>query len=69
MRAAQLHQTLPTREERHAEPSRLSAAVKAKAKPKQEVAKPGFGGMSRVMRAAMSEQRALSRRSNEGSNP
>lgn len=58
----------PTREERHAETSRLSAAVKAKTAPKQKTVAPGFGSMSRVMRAAMSEQGALNRRSSEGVN-
>lgn len=56
----------PTREERHSETSRLSAAVKAKTKPKQKTVAPGFGSMSRVMRAAMSEQRARKRQSYKG---
>ena len=56
----------PTREERQSETSRLSAAVKAKATPKQKAAAPGYGAMNRVMRAAVSEQRALSRQSSEG---
>ena len=56
----------PTREERHSETSRLSAAVKAKTAPKQLIPSPAFGGMSRVMRAAMAEQRALSRQSSKG---
>lgn len=56
----------PTRDERQSETSRLSAAVKAKTARKQKSVAPGFGSMSRIMRAAMAEQRALNRPTSEG---
>ena len=49
----------PTSTERHAETSRLTAAVKAKTTPKQNRKAPKQDAMSRVMRAAIAEQRAL----------
>jgi hypothetical protein len=56
----------PTLTERHAETSRLSAAVRAKATPKQKQVTPVYSAMSRVMQAAMAESRALHRQSKEG---
>lgn len=54
----------PTSTERHAETSRLSAAVKAKAAKQQKTPVPAYGAMSRAMRSSMAEHRALNRRSN-----
>lgn len=60
----------PTSSERHAETSRLTAAVKAKTTKQQNATVPGYGAMNDAMRSAIAEQRALKRQSSsEGAKP